>query len=145
MAKEYEMIVLGLMRYFLGIKVKQRKVEIFMSQEMYIDDLLKRFHMSTCKPLSTPMAVNENLSKENGVELVDASIYRSLVGSLILSYQTTNSVLAVSIVSRYMNNPSKVHSGVAKRILRYVKRTKNFGLKYESENDCKQVGFSYND
>ncbi|XP_019054613.1 PREDICTED: uncharacterized protein LOC109115257 [Nelumbo nucifera] len=92
------------------------------------------------------MVVNEKLSKEDGAELLDVSIYKSLVDSLIyLTNTRPDIVLAVSIVSRYMNKPSKVHFGVAKRILRYVKGTKNFGLKYESENDCKLVGFSKSD
>ncbi|XP_019052653.1 PREDICTED: uncharacterized protein LOC109114437 [Nelumbo nucifera] len=91
------------------------------------------------------MAVIEKLSKEDGAELVDASIYRSLVGSLIYFTKTRSDiVLTVSIVLRYMNKPSKVHFGSAKRILRYVKGTKKFELKYESEN-CKLVGFSDSD
>ena len=59
--KEYEMSDLGLMRYFFGIEVKQFSGEIFISQEKYVADFLKKFNMSECKPASTSMIVNEKL------------------------------------------------------------------------------------
>ncbi|XP_057246814.1 secreted RxLR effector protein 161-like [Beta vulgaris subsp. vulgaris] len=75
--------------------------------------------MSECKPLATPMALNERLSKNDGKEKVDASIYRSLVGSLIyLTHTRPDIVNAVSIVSRFMSEPSKAHLAATKRILR---------------------------
>ena len=66
MMKEYEMTDLGLMKYFLGIQVQQSKGEIFISQEKYVEDLLKRFQMSNCKPISIPIALNENYKSAMG-------------------------------------------------------------------------------
>ncbi len=63
MMKEYEMTDLGLMKYFLGIQVRQRKRENFISQEKYIENLLKKFNISNCKPMTTPMAMNEKLQQ----------------------------------------------------------------------------------
>lgn len=83
MMKEYEMTDLGLMKYFLGIQVKQSKWLIFISQENYISDLLKKFRMEDCKSVATPMALNEKLKQEDGAEKLDPNLYRSLVGSLI--------------------------------------------------------------
>lgn len=80
MMREYEMTDLGLMRYFLGMQVKHEPSRIFISQEKYAADLLKKFHMTHCKPLSTPMFVNDKLSKNDGKERVDEMTYRSLVG-----------------------------------------------------------------
>jgi hypothetical protein len=57
--KEYEMSDLGLMRYFLGIEVKQG--EIFISQEKYVANFLKKFNMLKCKSAGTSMTVNEKL------------------------------------------------------------------------------------
>ena len=65
------------------MQVKQRPGQIFISQEKYADDLLKKFNMQDCKPLATPMAMNKKLSKDDGQNKVDATVYRSLVGSLI--------------------------------------------------------------
>jgi len=57
--KKYEMSDVGLMRYFLGIEVKQR--EIFISQEKYVAIFLKKFNMSAYKSAGTSMTVNEKL------------------------------------------------------------------------------------
>jgi len=62
-----------------GLKEK----DIFIFQEKYAEDLLKKFNMLDCKPLTTPTSTNEKLSKNDDKEKVDESIYRSLVGSLI--------------------------------------------------------------
>ena len=78
MQEDFEMTNLGLMRYFLGIQVKQSKGEIFISQEKYGEDILKKFNMSNYKPVATLAVVNDNLTQK-----VDASMYHSLVGSLI--------------------------------------------------------------
>lgn len=59
--KEYEMLDLGLMRYFLGIEVKQSPGKIFISQEKYVANFLKKFNMSEHKSTGTPMTVNEKL------------------------------------------------------------------------------------
>ena len=68
MIKGYEMTNLGLMKYFLGIQVRQSKGEIFISQEKYTADLLKRFSMLNCKPVATPMGMNEKLQLNDGVK-----------------------------------------------------------------------------
>ncbi|XP_028215213.1 uncharacterized protein LOC114397350 [Glycine soja] len=136
MMQEYEMTDLGLMRYFLGMQVKQRLGQIFISKEKYADDLLKKFNMQDCKPLATPMAMKEKLSKDDEQNKVDATVYRSLVGSLIyLTNSRPDIVHAVNIVSRFMSNPRKTHFAAAKRILRYAKGTKDFGILYKTNRD----------
>ena len=59
--QKFEMTYLGLMKYFLGIQVKQPKGEFFISQEKYIEEPLKKFHMSDCKPMPTLVALNGKL------------------------------------------------------------------------------------
>ena len=146
MMKEYEMTDLGTMKYFLGIQIKQSPGRIFLSQEKYAEDLLKKFNMGECKPLATPMAINEKLSKYDGKPKVDGAMYRSLVGSLIyLTHTRPDIVNAVSIVSRFMSEPSKDHLTAAKRILRYIKGTKSYGIMYETEKDFKLTGYTDSD
>lgn len=146
MMSKYEMTDLGLMKYFLGIQVKQSPGCIFLSQEKYADDILKKFNTVDCKPMATPMAINEKLSKNDGQEKVDASLYQSLVRSLIhLTHTRPDIVHAVSIVSRFMNEPSKAHFTAAKRILRYVKGMKNFRILYKIDEDCSLTGYTDSD
>lgn len=81
---------LGLTHYFLGLEVWQRKDEIFLSQGRYTIDILRRFGMMDCKSMSTPMTMN--LKKLSGVaadsDLVDPTVYRQLVGSLMYLVNT---------------------------------------------------------
>ena len=146
MMSRFEMTDLGLMRYFLGIQVKQENGRISLSQEKYATDLLKKFNMSCCKPTCTPMIINEKLSRNDGAEKVDETIYRKLVGSLIyLTNTRPDLVYAVSVVSRFMSEPSKLHFAAAKRILRYVQGTKSYGVVFQAEKDNKLVGYSDSD
>lgn len=63
--------------------MKQKKCEIFISQEKYMDDLLKMFNMCDCKPMFAPMRLNEKLKRVNDDELENEQMYRSLERSLI--------------------------------------------------------------
>lgn len=56
MMSGFEIRDLGMMKYFQGIQVKKSKGQIFLSQEKYVKDLLKWFHMAKYKVVATPMA-----------------------------------------------------------------------------------------
>ena len=94
--------------------------------------------MNECKPLATPMAINEKLSKNDGKPKVDGAMYRSLDDFLIyLTHTRPNIVDAVSFVSRFMSEPSKDHLIASKRSLRFIKGTKSYGFMYKTEKDFK--------
>ena len=82
---EFVMKDMGLMHYFLGLEVWQRPDEIFLSQGKYAVDILQRFGMQECKPMSTPMV--SNLKKLHEIascsKPVDPILYRQLIGSLM--------------------------------------------------------------
>jgi hypothetical protein len=146
MMKEFEMLDLGLMRYFLGIQVKQSPGKIFISQEKYVTDLLKKFNMSECKPVASSMAANEKLLQDDGVAKIDSKYFRSVVGSLIyLTNSRPNILYYVSFISRFMENPSKLHLAAAKRILQYLQGTKNHGILYKQQDENRLIGYSDSD
>ncbi|XP_042441173.1 secreted RxLR effector protein 161-like [Zingiber officinale] len=146
MMKKFEMSDLGLMRYFLGFQVKQSSGEIFISQEKYVEDLLKKFQMLSCKPVPTPMALNEKLQQEDDNEMADEKLYRSLVGSWIYLTNTRPDIVQpVSVLSRFMSKPSKVHYAAAKRVLRFLQGTMKHGLRYVKESNNDLVGFTDSD
>ena len=96
--------------------------------------------------MATPMAINEKLSKNGGQEKVDASLYRSLVRSLIYLTRTRSDIVhAVSIVPRFLSEPSEAHFASTKRIPRYVKGMKNCGVPYKIDEDCSLIGHTDND
>jgi len=67
---------LGLLQYYLGIEVMQRKRRIIISQTKYVSKLLKKFGMEDCKPAITPMEQNLKLSMFEGAGLVSSTRYR---------------------------------------------------------------------
>ena len=146
MTREFEMTDIGLMAYYLGIEVKQKKEGIFISQESYAKEILKKFKMDDCKPISTPIECGIKLSKDDEAEKVDPTLFKSLVGSLRYLTCTRPDILyATGLVSRYMETPTTTHFKSAKRILRYLKGTINFGLFYSISADYKLVGYSDSD
>ncbi|KAM1744384.1 hypothetical protein ACFX11_011278 [Malus domestica] len=146
MTKEFEMTDIGLMAYYLGIEVKQNEEGIFISQESYTKEILKKFKMDDCKPISTPVECGVKLTKHDEGESVDPTFFKSLVGSLRYLTCTRPDILyVVGLVSRYMENPTTTHLKTAKRILRYLKGTVNFGLFYSSSDNYKLAGYSDSD
>ncbi|CAA0806487.1 cysteine-rich RLK (RECEPTOR-like protein kinase) 8 [Striga hermonthica] len=146
MMKTFEMTDLGKMSYFLGIEVTQEENGIFILQRKYTDNLLKRFKMDGCKPVATPMVANEKFTKEDGTPNADASTYRSLIGSLLYLTATRPDIMyATSLLSRFMQSPSQVHYGAAKRILRYLQGTKDYGIQYEYNEDSRLIGYTDSD
>lgn len=71
----FSMTDLGKMSYFLGLEVRQGSSGIFISQRKYIEDLLKFMSMDHCKPVMTPMAVNETFQGGDDEEFIDPSLF----------------------------------------------------------------------
>ncbi|KAL0329096.1 UNVERIFIED_CONTAM: Retrovirus-related Pol polyprotein from transposon RE2 [Sesamum radiatum] len=146
MMKTFEMSDLGLMHFFLGIEINQEKEGIFICQRKYTETLLKKFKMESCKTVTTPLVTGEKIPKEDGSQKVDGSMYRSLIGSLLYLTATRPDIMfATCLLSRFMQSPSQVHYAAAKRILRYLRGTKDFGIWYKSTNDAKLVGYTDSD
>eukprot|EP00253_Pinus_taeda_P036220 PITA_36220 len=102
---------LGYVHYYLGIEVSQHPKSIFLSQKKYIVDLLNRFGMTECNPVTTPMEQNLKLTSIEGKEFEDATKYRQLVGSL--NYLTTTRPdisFVVGILSRFIQKPFPTYS-----------------------------------
>ena len=71
MQKEFEMSLLGALKFFLGVQISQQNNGIFISQSKYIKGMLKKFGMEDCKPISTPMTIGCKLSKDDESKEVD--------------------------------------------------------------------------
>ncbi|KAL0447541.1 UNVERIFIED_CONTAM: hypothetical protein Slati_1882000 [Sesamum latifolium] len=100
MAQEFEMNDMGLMSYYLGLEVKQRNDGIFISQEAYARETLKKFKIMECNPVNTPIECGVKLSKDDGARKVDSTTFRSLVGSLrYLTCTRPDILFAVGLVS----------------------------------------------
>ena len=80
---EFEMKDLGAMHYFLGMEVWQSANGIFLSQGKYAVEILNRFGMLDCKSMATPMASKLKLLSDASSELIDATMYHQMIGSLM--------------------------------------------------------------
>lgn len=140
--KQFEMTDLGRMSYFLGMEIQQKEGEIFICQRKYIREVLKRFEMGECKTVTTPVNQKEKLSKSNVQDSEHENEYRSLVGCLMYLTATRPDIqYAVSILSRFLHCAAKEHLTAAKRVLRYLKGTQSYGVKFKAVPEMKLVGF----
>jgi hypothetical protein len=130
---EFEMKDLGFMHYFLGLEVWKRHVEIFMAQGKYTVDVLKRFCMMDCKSMSTLMITNLRKlhDSDTGSDLVDPTMYRQLIGSLMYMIHTRLDICyEVIAMSQFMTELRQIHWVATKHILRYLRGTITYCLRY---------------
>ncbi|XP_039121444.1 uncharacterized protein LOC120258156 [Dioscorea cayenensis subsp. rotundata] len=92
--KQFEISDLGNLSYFLRVEVSQDEKGVFISQKKYTLDLLRQYNMHNCRAAPTPMCTNTKL------QIIDGS--------------------GDTEAGRYMNKPSKIHGGAAKRVLKYL-------------------------
>eukprot|EP00253_Pinus_taeda_P035910 PITA_35910 len=88
LTREFEMKDLGLLHYFLGFIIWQRSDGLFVSQGKYAQEILENFNMHGCKPVDTPLPGGWRKEDATSAEVVDATIYRQLVGSLMYLVNT---------------------------------------------------------
>ncbi|CAH2109146.1 unnamed protein product [Euphydryas editha] len=123
---------LGQVKQCLGMNVKFDKLEgsVTLSQEHYIDNLLHKFSLTDCKTFDTPM--EHKLNVNTGQNVNNKVPFQQLIGSLMyLSVLTRPDITySVSYLSQYNNCHTDEHWGYAKRVLKYLKKTKSYGIKY---------------
>ncbi|GJS90787.1 putative ribonuclease H-like domain-containing protein [Tanacetum coccineum] len=78
-----DILSMGELSFFLGLQVKQKSNGIFISQDKYVAEILKKFDFASVKTTSTPMETNKALVKDEEAEDVDVHLYRSMIGSLM--------------------------------------------------------------
>ncbi|GJY15660.1 putative ribonuclease H-like domain-containing protein [Tanacetum coccineum] len=83
MHKKFQMSSIGELTFFLGLHVKQKEDGIFISQDKYVTEILKKFGFSDVKTASTPMETHKPLLKDADGEDIDKHMYRSMIGSLM--------------------------------------------------------------
>jgi hypothetical protein len=131
MSSLFKMSDLGLLSYYLRIEVKQGSEGITLSQGNYARKILEKVGLEGCKCHVVPMQQKLKLRKENNTPMVDATGYRSLVGSLRYLVNTIPGLaFSVGYVSRYMEEPHEEHMSAEKHILRFIDGTCDVGLFY---------------
>ncbi|GJZ28421.1 putative ribonuclease H-like domain-containing protein [Tanacetum coccineum] len=146
MHKRFQMSSMGELTFFLGLQVKQQPDGIFISQDKYVADILKKFDFCSIKTATTPIESNKPLVKdEDGVE-VDVHEYRSMIGSLMyLTASRPYIMFAVCACVRFQVTPKASYLHAVKRIFRYLKHQPKLGLWYPRDSPFELEAFSDSD
>ncbi|GJS47894.1 putative ribonuclease H-like domain-containing protein [Tanacetum coccineum] len=127
--------VKGELTFFLGLQVTQKDDGIFISQDKYVDEILKMFGLSTVKIKSTPMETLKPLMKDESDEDVDVHLYRSMIGSLMyLTSSRPDIMFVVCACARFQVTPKVSHLYAVKIIFRYLKSQPKLGLWYPKDS-----------
>nr|GEU58334.1 hypothetical protein [Tanacetum cinerariifolium] len=136
----------GELTFFLGLQVTQKDDRIFIIQDKYMDEILKKFGLSTVKIASTPMETSKPLLKDKNAEDVDVHLYRSMIGSLMyLTSLRFDIMFVVYSCARFQITPKVLHLHAVKRIFRYVKDQLKLGFWYPKDSPFDLEAYSDND
>ncbi|GJY70320.1 retrovirus-related pol polyprotein from transposon TNT 1-94 [Tanacetum coccineum] len=135
MHKKFQMSSIGELTFFLGLQVMQRDDGIFISQDKYVADILKKFDFSLVKTASTPIETNKALYKDEEAEDVDIYLYRSMIASLmyLIAYRL-DIIFVVCACARFQVTPKVSHLYAMKRIFRYLNGQPKLGLWYPRDS-----------
>ncbi|GJV02532.1 putative ribonuclease H-like domain-containing protein [Tanacetum coccineum] len=118
-----------------GLQVTQKDDGIFISQDKYVDEILKKFGFSTVKTTSTPMETSKSLMKDENAEDVDVHLYRSMIGSLMYLIALRPDIMfVVCACKRFQVTPKISHLHDVKRIFRCLKGQPKSGLWYPKDS-----------
>ncbi|GKF20964.1 retrovirus-related pol polyprotein from transposon TNT 1-94 [Tanacetum coccineum] len=136
MHSNFEMSMMGELKFFLGIQIHQSPRGIVINQAKYAQKILIKHGMTSCDIIGTPMATN-HLDADLSEIPVDQTKYHSMVGALMyLTASRPDIVHATCYCARYQARPTEKHLTVVKRIISYLRNTINMGLWYP-----KEIGF----
>ncbi|KAE8181981.1 hypothetical protein CF335_g8770, partial [Tilletia laevis] len=142
----------GPLTSMLGIRILRSKCGrvATMSQTGYVDQIIKRYGMDSCKPANTPMAESfKDLVPREGPTSTakERHFYAALIGCLLWLAQGTRMDIAFAVgkLARFMANPSDDHVSAAKRVLRYLAGTRELGLRFRHSDLAQLVGYSDSD
>ncbi|XP_062085768.1 uncharacterized mitochondrial protein AtMg00810-like [Humulus lupulus] len=134
---------LGALSYFLGIEVVRDSSGMYLSQEKYVTEMLKKFNMVNLKPCPTPMTVGKSMFIEDGELLKDPTLYRSLIGGMqYLAHTRLDISFSVNKLSQFLKAPTTTHWSAVKRILRYSKGNIHHGLHIKYSERLTLTSFS---
>ena len=131
LASQFDMKDMGEAKVILDVKIIRMGDSIMLSQEHYVEKILKRFGHFDAKPVSTPYDANTHLMKNKG-DPVGQAEYAQIIGSLmhLMNFSRPDIAYAVCRLSRYTHNPNNDHWSTIARLMKYLRGTMNYGILY---------------
>ena len=155
LSNNFDMKDLGEASFVLGIEIHRNRScrSLGLSQRAYVDRVLERFSMQLCKPGIAPVCKGDKLSlaqcPQSDIEKAQMKNipYASALGSIMYAQVCTRPdiAFATGLLGRYQSNPGHDHWVAAKKVMRYLKRTKDYMLIYKHVQDLQLVGYSDSD
>ncbi|GJW89218.1 putative ribonuclease H-like domain-containing protein [Tanacetum coccineum] len=146
MKDKFQMSSMGELTFFLGLQVQQKEDGIFISQDKYVAEILKKFNYSDVKSASTPVDLEKPLVKDGDADDIDVHLYRSMIGSLMyLTASRPDIMFAVCACARFQVTPKTSHLLAVKRIFRYLKGKPTLGLWYSRDSPFELVAYTDSD
>jgi hypothetical protein len=143
---KFNMKDLGMLHYFLGLEIWQKPDGTFLNQGKYAVEILKKFGIMDCKAISTLMVAKLKLLCVTTSETMDGTIYRQMIGFLMYLTNTRLDIcFVVNTLSQYMVKPRYVHLIATKHVMRYLKGTIDYGLRYISVHEIRLQGYTTSD
>nr|GEX39965.1 uncharacterized mitochondrial protein AtMg00810-like [Tanacetum cinerariifolium] len=122
MKDKFQMSSMRELTFFLGLQVKQKKDGIFISQDKYVADILRKFRLIDRKSASIPIDTKKPLLKDPDGEDVDVHTFRSMIGSLMyLTSSRPDIMFAICACAHFQVTLKASHLHAVKRIFRYLK------------------------
>ncbi|GKA85262.1 uncharacterized mitochondrial protein-like protein, partial [Tanacetum coccineum] len=131
MKDKFQMSYMGEHTFFLGLQVQQKKKCIFISQDKYVNEILRKYNYTDVKSASTPIDLEKPLVQDRDAADVDEHLYRSL---MYLTASKPDIMFAVCACARFQVSPKTSHLLVVKRIFRYLKGKPSLGLWYSKDS-----------
>nr|GEU88156.1 putative ribonuclease H-like domain-containing protein [Tanacetum cinerariifolium] len=146
MKDKFQISLMGELTFFLGLQVKQKKDGIFISQDKYVDEILRKFRLQKGKSASTPIDTEKPLLKDPSGKDVDVHTYKSVIGSLMyLTSSRPDIMFAVCACVRFQVTPKASYLHAVKRIFRYLKGKPHLGLWYPKKSPFDLAAYSDSD
>nr|GEX47997.1 hypothetical protein [Tanacetum cinerariifolium] len=146
MHEKFQMSAIGELNFFLGLQVLQKKDGIFLSQDKYVGDILKKFGYSDVRSANTLIDKENPWGKDGTDKDVDIHLYRSMIGSLMyLTASRPDIMFDVCACARHQVTPKKCHMHAVKRIFRYLKGHPKLGIWYPKDSSFDPVAYSDSD
>ncbi|GJW39831.1 putative ribonuclease H-like domain-containing protein [Tanacetum coccineum] len=126
--------------------VTQKEDGIFISQDKYVAEILKKFNYTDVKSASTLVDLEKPLVKDRDADDVDVHLYRSMIGSLMYLIASRPDIMfAVCACARFQVTPKTSHLLAIKRIFRYLKGKPTLGLWYSRDSPFELVAYTDSD
>ncbi|KAI0991844.1 hypothetical protein K3495_g16343, partial [Podosphaera aphanis] len=140
MSKSFDTKNLGEMKMFLGMRITRDRQnrKLWLDQQQYLERILTKFGIPNAKhrPVSIPLDGYENLSPAGREETrIDPTEYSMIIGSLMFAmvYTRPDIAFALGRLSQYMKEPTEKHGQALKKLMRYLRFTVDYRLRFSPE------------